>query len=602
MQNGGFFMQRSKQFLLWLLLGILLLIPSTLNCLAATTAPMLYPAPVTSETGTKWGYIDEKGQFVIKPIYLEVGDFQPNGLATVYTENEQAGVINTQGKYVIPPKYNYIQNFVDGRTIASDSQSRRVLDEKGQVIFETSGFIGAFCDGLALFEVDKSGSSQGYIDKNGKVILKPIYKAAQSFSNGKTLVELEDNSFALIDTTGKILHSYQRNDLKFYHGGFISFEKDWKIGYIDENGTEVIAPFSNNNYGFRHGLVVVDKSPHELGVMNKQGKYVIAPQYRDIFILTNGNIVVGKWVNSELIYAIADNNGKFLTGFNFYTWGNYVNGVMPVADKNGMYFLDEKGQKVTSLPTVKGVGKLELYKNLIRVTIDEKISYLDKKGNVIWKQNDAVKLQNGFVVKGLNYRVNRYALVRYPEVTGFKNKAVEQTVNQKLKELALQKLTGKTAIVTGGTDHYTANFSVKFYNRELMVLNLQDLRSFPTEPDSNIAENRFVYVNLQSGQFYTLKDLFKKDSNYLTVVRQIIAKQIAATGTDAANYKVDKLPVLVTTNLAFEMKQDALVIYFTSYDLYCNDSRNPAFTISYKELMNIIDINGGLWKAFNAQG
>lgn len=596
-------MQKSKQLVLWLMVvGFILLVPYQVSCLAATTsAPALYPAPLVTETGTKWGYIDAKGNFAIKPIFRQVEDFQPNGLAVVWTEDEHTGVINAQGNYVIQPKYNYIIPFAEGRVIAFSDQGGKLFDEKGKVLFETAGAIGYLNSGLAPFTPDKSRAAWGYIDKNGKIALKPTYKVAQPFEDGKALVKLNDNSFALIDTTGKVLHSYTRNDLRFYHGGFISFEKDYNVGYVAEDGTEVIGPISTNSFGFYKGLVVVDAGINAMGLMNKQGKYVIEPKYSDMFVLSNGNVVVGKWVNSELVYAIADSTGKFLTGFNYYNWGRYTNGVMPVADKDGMYFLNEKGQKVTSLPTIKGIGKIEMSGNLIRASIDDQISYLDKKGTVIWKQNDTLKLQNGFAVKRLNYRTTRYTLVHYPAVSGFKDKAVEQAVNKKLKEIALQKLTSKKITVQDGLNQYSANYSIKFYNSELLILQIQDLRSFPTESDSNIVGNGFVYINLKTGQFYGLKDLFKKDSNYLMVLRQIIEKQIAAKGADAANYKTDKLSALVTANLAFELKKDALDIYFASYDLYASDSHIPVFTITHKELMNIIDTTGGLWKAFNAK-
>ncbi|MDP8162662.1 WG repeat-containing protein [Pasteurella skyensis] len=48
---------------------------------------------------TKYGFIDKKGQWVIKPKFDVASEFYPNGLAVV-RENGQYGYINEKGDYV----------------------------------------------------------------------------------------------------------------------------------------------------------------------------------------------------------------------------------------------------------------------------------------------------------------------------------------------------------------------------------------------------------------------------------------------------------------------------------------------------------------------
>ena len=55
-------------------------------------------------TGGQWGYINEKGEMVIQPIYDMANTFYDDGYASV-TLDDQKGVINEKGEFVIPAIY-----------------------------------------------------------------------------------------------------------------------------------------------------------------------------------------------------------------------------------------------------------------------------------------------------------------------------------------------------------------------------------------------------------------------------------------------------------------------------------------------------------------
>ena len=54
----------------------------------------------------KYGYINKKGEFVIKPIYNEAEPFE-NGLGKV-KRNDKEGFVNSNGEEVIPIEYEYV--------------------------------------------------------------------------------------------------------------------------------------------------------------------------------------------------------------------------------------------------------------------------------------------------------------------------------------------------------------------------------------------------------------------------------------------------------------------------------------------------------------
>ncbi|MEH7179989.1 WG repeat-containing protein [Neobacillus vireti] len=67
----------------------------------------LFPAAVKEIGGNKWGYINEKGIFVLPPQYEMANQFQENGLAIVQFNNLTV-VINSDGYFIVKPKYNTI--------------------------------------------------------------------------------------------------------------------------------------------------------------------------------------------------------------------------------------------------------------------------------------------------------------------------------------------------------------------------------------------------------------------------------------------------------------------------------------------------------------
>ena len=59
-----------------------------------------------------WGFIDAKGNYVIKPRFQSIGKFASN-LAPA-REDALYGYINPLGKFVIPSKYDFALPFVNG--------------------------------------------------------------------------------------------------------------------------------------------------------------------------------------------------------------------------------------------------------------------------------------------------------------------------------------------------------------------------------------------------------------------------------------------------------------------------------------------------------
>jgi len=126
------------------------------------------------EVEGKWGYIDKTRKIVITPQYEHAFPFS-EGLAAIFI-NGRIGYIDRDGKTVIAPQFSN----TGGPMLAPESDPTRVsINEEKEWLF--------FSEGLAVVPV---GDKWGYIDKTGRIVIKPQFDAAHPFTEGLALVEI----------------------------------------------------------------------------------------------------------------------------------------------------------------------------------------------------------------------------------------------------------------------------------------------------------------------------------------------------------------------------------------------------------------------------
>lgn len=193
--------------------------------------------------GEKYAFINSKGDVIVKPQFDDLVDgFNDNGL--IYTKiwvNEEL-------------QYAYVDTL--GNTIIGPYEELGLWDMQNELI---------------KFGVrDSSGYKEGFIDKNGKVIISPRFAHSCDFSEGLAWAQKTEND---------------------------------KYGYIDKTGEFVIQPAFDYADSFKKcGLAIVKK--RELyGVIDKTGKYILDPSYDYLSIYDTGMIAFGK--NEQNGYANA---------------------------------------------------------------------------------------------------------------------------------------------------------------------------------------------------------------------------------------------------------------------------------------------------------
>lgn len=187
---------------------------------------------IIEEMGTakewKWGYISQKGEFVVAPAFDGASDFH-EGLAAVAIDWAR-GYIDRDGNFVITPAFEAAGNFHDGIAFVRVDGETRCIDRNGnfkegvdlpepQEPRIESGFDPhfEFHDGLARFVENQKF---GYKDKDGNVIIKPIFFDATDFSEGLACVKKgKTGSWGYIDTSGRISIPARFRQAKPFHEG-----------------------------------------------------------------------------------------------------------------------------------------------------------------------------------------------------------------------------------------------------------------------------------------------------------------------------------------------------------------------------------------------
>lgn len=567
----------------------------------------LHPAPFKLKEGTLWGYIDDEGRTVIEPRFEYAEEFQPNGLAVIQLKG-QSGLIVATGQERVKPIYAYIGPFVEGRAVVSDAKGYTLIDEVGQeVTTARADYLNALHEGRALFS--KQGSSggpsrYGYWDRQGKEVLPAVYEDGSDFMNGAALVKIGTGEFALIDTDGHRLHTYKHAFVGNPGDGLLSYQEteNGKYGYLNTDGTVAIKPQYTAALPFYQGRAVINTAENygnAYGLIDKQGRQIVPAKYDEVQQLGENRVALGTPLYPDkpyrgTKYVIADaDNGRILNSHILFGVNNYNEGLASVFDAKETYFIDKSGKRVQQ-PVVPGMGTLSFSGNLIRANVDQRTSYYDRRGKQIWRQNGVIPLRPPYSVLEKKYKPNFNYLVYYPVVEGIASKEVARDVNDKLRTLSKAE-----GIGSGGAAQdysYNGDFSVTFFRKILLVLELDGYK-FPFGAAHGMPTKIHPHINLRSGRFYKLRDLFKPGSKYVEKLSEIVGKQIE--NDPQYNYVFPGSYKGIAPDQPFYVDEEALYLYFAPYEIAPYAAGFPTFRIPYAEIMGLISTEGEFWQSFH---
>lgn len=294
---------------------------------------------------TLHGFIDKKGDFIIKPKFRDASTFDKNGFAVVKIDRKW-GIIDLTGAYVVEPKYNYLILQDEGVYEARLGDKDFFIDiDENHVEPPTFHFNPFKENDNPDFEITIKDEKYGAKDKEGKIIINPKYDYLWYDGKEEIFLFRKGRKWGIIDRHGKIVMPPKYEILRFQEG-LAPVEVKGKWGYINKKGETVINPRFDRAEEFEDGYAHIMLN-HKYGIIDRSGNYIVKPLFSNL----------GKrFQNGYLRVAIPDREGSYSE-----RWG--------VMDENGKY----------AVPPVYEYVVASVKEDMARIMKGERFGFADCK-------------------------------------------------------------------------------------------------------------------------------------------------------------------------------------------------------------------------------
>jgi hypothetical protein len=326
-----------------------------------------YVAMAKARNSKVWGYINEKGKWLVKPEYRNCYSFSKDGWALIYrkeeggyffinTKNERMpveveefnvmkigtkeimegysisqiplidfedglcpinkkgkwGFIDTKGKLVHQFKYKRIYAFDDGVATARAGKEFFILGKDGKEIKVTTEIvmIGAISEGMAIYK-NKSNLA-GYLDRDGNVAIYPRFMSVGPFVGGLAWAkEKGSHMIGFINKKGEwvikpVFSVASEFDLI---AGLARVKRMGNWGYVNKNGEILKLKIKTETYSkFKDGLAKGEYKG-KFGFFNNKGEWAIKPEYNAFGIYYEGYVPA----EQKKRWGILDSKGNWIT-------------------------------------------------------------------------------------------------------------------------------------------------------------------------------------------------------------------------------------------------------------------------------------------------
>lgn len=236
----------------------------------------LHPYAVKTPGGQRYGYIvPQTGVWVIPPSFEQALPFEANGLAKVMQDGK-FGVIDKKGCFVVKPVYQMISPFQDGMAMVQTEQDWGFIDERGAFI-AMPGTVESgqlFKEGLAGIQIN---GQWGFLNRKGQIAVPAAFDSVHEFENGLAAVVI-NNKWGYVNKEGNLTITPDLDAKPSFYNGYAAASQNGRWGYLSEVGSWAVEPWFEAALGFFSGLAAV-KENGKWGFIDSTGSLVIEPQF-----------------------------------------------------------------------------------------------------------------------------------------------------------------------------------------------------------------------------------------------------------------------------------------------------------------------------------
>lgn len=220
----------------------------------------------------KYGFLNLSGDVQIPARYDGFRHFS-EGLAAVRS-GDLFGVIDTQGTWVIPPRYNNLYSYFWKGYIPFRTEAGLwgIINAKGEVVVEakyTDIEPSQDKSGPWVIGLGRLGEIKGVLDENLTVVVEPKYQGmagiqlGEGYYRGGVAFLLDSKTYKALDTDGKELFSFSSFIAKPYSGveGYyvLEFFGNRKFLLVNKQGALRLPPEFSALFPSPEGIVAAKK-------------------------------------------------------------------------------------------------------------------------------------------------------------------------------------------------------------------------------------------------------------------------------------------------------------------------------------------------------
>jgi len=356
-----------------------------------------------------WGFINLKGEVVIKPQYNNVSDVCFNNYVIVQLNNK-IGVVDTTGEILQDIKYsslvaldsssvkackdslcklikvrgsnnsvNYyadIQFLIDSFYVVQLNGRYGLASYSGDIIPANYKRIGVIENAQKpYFSIKNNNDEYGLCNNKGLVIIKPKYEKVAVLSDS-VLMALKDGFWSGFDVRGKqILDSKWKH---FYNEGkYVVLQKSSKEKALyDPINKKIITTAKYHGFRVLYNEYIETNVNGYKGIITKDGKEIVEPKYTFIYFDNTNNQYI--WVKNGMLWGVLSINGKIILPPKYTHINSFGDGIFSTRF-NGKYGIANiYGDEI--FPPI--ADKVLVYDGVVKAYVDDDITVInvDKKG------------------------------------------------------------------------------------------------------------------------------------------------------------------------------------------------------------------------------
>ena len=305
-------------------------------------ATQYFPQIIPYRSGEKWGYTDRDKNILVETKYQQTFPFLGN-VGKVKLD-DQYGLIDRNGKEILPPIYEEIGSFATGTFLNSDGTCTVYQQDK-------CGLVSCYGDVLAEVAYDSEQEAMAAAEKKGwkGTVLPDFYpnipahtlkgiEAIKGFHQGIAPYK-QGGKWGLISDTGdEVLHPMY-DDIMPIENDTWPFQHQGRWGLLHLRGEVALKPNFDETRGFCNGQAAC-RDGDRWGAVDQTGQWMVAPIYEELGEYRCGMSAAQK----DGAFGFVDEKGKVVLDFQYQDVMDFVNDRCGVFENEFIYYIDKQGK------------------------------------------------------------------------------------------------------------------------------------------------------------------------------------------------------------------------------------------------------------------